>query len=169
MDFGDFISAFWPVILILIGLKIIFEKRRADLPSKKEAVKPADFNKSGGNRISESNIFGDVILNVSSDNFSGGSVNNVFGDIKIDLTGIKISQDESELYVSGIFGDITIISNKNYPIKVKASAVIGDLIIRAQKRDGFLLNLDYIDENFEESQHKIYVQCSIVFGSINIY
>lgn len=169
MHFGYFISTFWPVILIVVGIKIILDKRKAHIISEQEIHESGDVTKSTRDRISESNVFGDIAINVSSDNFLGGTINNVFGDIKLDLSNIKIMQDESQLYISGVFGDITIISNKNYPLKVSANAVIGDLNVKDEKREGFFPNLDFIEESYQQSKHKIFIKSSIVFGSITLY
>ena len=172
LDFGYFISTFWPLILIAIGIKMLVERRR-DRPAgfdNPENMAPAgkDANSKGG-RFSESNVFGDVILNIKNDTYTGGSVNNVFGDIRIDLSGVKQVLGNTKSFTSGVFGDITIVAPAGIPIRVNANSVAGDITVKEAKKNGLFSNLDYRDENYEQSEHKITIQCSLVFGAINIY
>ena len=168
MNFSYFISTFWPVILILIGFKIILDKKRSE-PKNGESISVSDHSGTTTlNSLSESNIFGDIILKAPAENFSGGSVNNVFGDIRLDLSNIKLDQKLSKVYISGIFGDINIMTPKNIPIKIKASSVAGDIKIRDESREGIFPSLEYTEEKYEHADKKIYIQTSIVFGSLNI-
>ena len=95
---------------MLIGVKIILNKRREMDRDEDEAV--FDDNVST-DRLSESNVFGDVNIRLDSADFQGGSVNNVFGDVRIDLSGVVLQKEIVKLYVNGVFGDITIILPKD--------------------------------------------------------
>jgi len=173
LDFGNLVSTFWPVILIVIGIKMLMDRKKTRTrengnysvgPSEK-----ADESFDLENSLSESNVFGDVVLNIKSDKFTGGSVNNVFGDIKIDLSEAKADSDIVKLFTSGVFGDITIIAPAGFALRVSASCVAGDLTIKGMKKDGLFPNMTYQDENYEQSAQKMNIQTSLVFGSINIY
>jgi len=170
MHFGDFISTFWPLILVIIGVKIIIDKRRGKGDDQAAIL---DANKNSiqikGDRLNENNTFGDINKNIISDDFVGGSANNVFGDIKIDLSAVKIKNENCRISLNSIFGDITVILPKGIPIKAKVSAVAGDLLIKGTRRDGFLPNLEYMDPSYETQSARIFVQAGIVFGSINIF
>jgi predicted membrane protein len=169
MNFSYFISTFWPVILILIGFKIILDKKRSESKNGESTSDSDQYQTKTPNNLSESNIFGDIIVKAPAENFSGGSVNNVFGDIRLDLSNIKLDQKLSKVYVSGVFGDINITTPKNIPIKVKANAVAGDIKILDESREGIFPSLDYSEEKYELAEKKIYIQASIVFGSVNIH
>jgi predicted membrane protein len=169
MNFSYFISTFWPVILILIGFKIILDKKRSESKNGESTSDSDRYQTKTPNNLSESNIFGDIIVKAPAENFSGGSVNNVFGDIRLDLSNIKLDQKLSKVYVSGVFGDINITTPKNIPIKVKANAVAGDIKILDESREGIFPSLDYSEEKYELAEKKIYIQASIVFGSVNIH
>jgi predicted membrane protein len=169
MNFSYFISTFWPVILILIGFKIILDKKRSEAENGESRSGSDQYKTKTLDSLSESNIFGDIILKAPAENFSGGSINNVFGDIRLDLSNIKLDQKVSKVYVSGIFGDINIMIPKNIPIRIKANSVAGDIKIRDESREGIFPNLEYTEEEYEQADKKLYIQSSIVFGSVNIH
>jgi predicted membrane protein len=154
MNFSYFISTFWPVILILIGFKIILDKKRSESKNGESTSDSDQYQTKTPNNLSESNIFGDIIVKAPAENFSGGSVNNVFGEIRLDLSNIKLDQKLSKVYVSGVFGDINITTPKNIPIKVKANAVAGDIKILDESREGIFPSLDYSEEKYELAEKK---------------
>ena len=71
IDFGDAVSTFWPLILIAIGIKILLDKKRDS--NRNSVVLETDLLNSdkveGSNldRISESNVFGDIHLKIDSE------------------------------------------------------------------------------------------------------
>jgi len=174
MDFGEFIVTYWPLILIAIGLKILYDNKYRE-SGEKDATGTTTFEMSDKNystdkdRFSESNVFGDISINASSEKFSGGSVNNVFGDMNIDLTKINLSKELVKVYISGVFGDITIKTPQNLALKISANAVAGDIVTRGERRDGLFPKLNYTTDNYESAEKKLYIQVSIVFGSVNVY
>jgi predicted membrane protein len=172
LDFGDLVRTFWPLILIAIGIKILMDRRKGPPSINASPVSTSSLvteNNYKAERISKNNVFGDVFLNIKSDKFSGGSVNNVFGDIRIDFSEAKPGTDAIKIFTSGVFGDITVITPAGIPLHVNANAVAGDIIIKGNKKDGLFPNVDFQDDNYEQSKNKITLQCSIVFGSIQVY
>jgi predicted membrane protein len=170
MDFGDFISTFWPLILIIIGIKIIVDRQQKKSVDYKSNVNSGSYNTdSNMDHLNESSTFGDLIRNIKSDDFTGGTVNNIFGDIRIDLSAVKIKNKECHIALNSIFGDITVILPKEILLKAKASAIAGDLQIKGTRRDGLMPNLEFADPGYENSTVKIYVQAGIIFGSVNIF
>ena len=52
--------------------------------------------------------------------------------------------------------------------RVKASAVAGDLVVFGNKREGLFPSLEHQGENYDNVKSKLFLQTSIVFGSVNI-
>lgn len=189
LNFDYLFSTFWPLILIAIGVKIILDRKRRSEETevvtgrvgeggmKTAGRSPGDrINESNvfgdiridsfsGDKISESNVFGDIRIKWTGERFAGGSLNTVFGDIHLDMSAVKIKADRSRLNISGIFGDITLYLPPGTPVRVKASAVAGDLTVINHHREGIFPSLDYSDEG----AILIHVDTSIIFGSINIF
>jgi len=173
IDFGDAISTFWPLILIAIGVKILLDKRRdsnqENVISGTDPIDTSSFKESHRDGVSESNVFGDIHMKIDSESFTGGSINNVFGDIRLDLSGVKMTQERTKLNVSGVFGDVTIDIPDGIALNARSNSVAGDISIRGNRKDGLFPNLTYQDEAYAKAKQKIDLQCSIVFGSINIH
>ena len=169
MDFGQFIRTFWPVILIIIGVKIILDKKRGEPKKDYEDFTEPDYEShKSSTSLSESNVFGDIKIISDSKNFTGGSINNVFGDVKVDLSKVTLDANPANLYVSGVFGDINIILPENISFRVKASAVAGDLNIFGNKREGLFPSLEHAGADYEAATKKLYLSTSVVFGTVKI-
>jgi predicted membrane protein len=171
-DIGDFIGTFWPLILVIIGVKIIIDRREAKDKSGQERIvgeNQADSNAAENiNSLSESNVFGDIEVKVKSSDFTGGTVNNIFGDINLDISSVELNKGITNLYVSGVFGDVTIRLPMNIAHKVKTSCVAGDLKIFENRRDGIMPSLIHEDPTYQNASKKIFIQASVIFGSVSI-
>jgi len=172
LDFGDFISAYWPLILVVIGVKILLDHRRQSTETDEiESIDPVntygETSEAGG--ISESNVFGDINLNITSESFRGGSVSNIFGDIKLDISKIKLPEGTTKVFISGVFGDVTVVTPKDVPLRTRTSSVAGDIGVRGSKKEGLFPKLEQTEGVYETSNSKLYISVSIVFGSITIF
>jgi lia operon protein LiaF len=169
MDFGDFIRTFWPVILIIIGVKIILDKKRSEpMDDFDNAGDSTAANHKSSSTLSESNVFGDIKIISDTKNFTGGSISNVFGDVRVDVSKISLASNEVKLYVNGVFGDITVILPDKISYRVKASAVAGDLNVFGNKREGIVPSLEHSEENYDSATSKLFLNTTIVFGSVKI-
>jgi predicted membrane protein len=172
ISFGNFISTYWPLILVAIGIKILLDHRRQkDESDEFDSVESANTfgEKSSVDGISESNVFGDINLNITSEQFKGGSVSNVFGDIKLDVSKTKLSEGITKVFVSGVFGDVNIVTPKDIPIQTKISCVAGDIGVRGYTKEGLFPKLEHTEEAYESGGTKLFISVSIIFGSVTVF
>jgi predicted membrane protein len=171
LEIGDIISTFWPLILVAIGLKILYDRKAAqDGDTIVEAKVVSDNIKTdvSSDKISQSNVFGDMNININSENFSGGSVSNVFGDIRIDLSKAKVVDSNCKLYINGIFGSIYIKLPDGVQAKIKANTIAGEMSLKDEKHEGLFGNLTAEDPGYESTAKRIFISSSIIFGSITV-
>ena len=170
-EFGDIISTYWPLILILVGLRMFFRYGRsehhADIPN--DVVFSGTTQESAATSISSSNVFGDVDMKITSPDFHGGSISNVFGDMNIDLSEIQLAEGEQTLKLDGVFGDMHVLVPKNIEVYVTAHSVIGDMRVLGNIKSGFGQQISYTTPNYPGATKKLRLITNQVFGSAKIW
>ncbi len=162
IDFGDIMSTYWPLILVLVGIRIILRHNRDE--SGRDSAKSAGQSKSSGINDSDySNVMGDVRMNFANKEISYQTVNNIFGDIDLDFSESKLLADAS-VKVSAIFGTIHIKLPKNTKADIEGSNIAGDIQIFQQTESGFFKNIRHGDKSVGSVRFKV----SVIFGDIHV-
>jgi predicted membrane protein len=172
------LRTYWPLVLIVLGLAMLLGSTRrknvtvigspADVSASRGGAQQTRSGTRNIEQVYESNVFGDVHLAVTSDNFKGGSVSTVFGDMSIDLLNTNAADGEQELNISGVFGDVDIDIPPDVPISVSGSTLFGDIRVREERRSGIGQQLAYRSENYDTAARKLKIQFNQVFGDIKI-
>ncbi len=124
----NFRQVFWPALLILIGLVLIFGSSRIFRRRHITVSKGEDF-------IEEVSIFGGRERFVNSQAFRGGKIVSVFGGSKIHLTQAQLAEGEIEIENVSIFGGSTLIVPTDWNVKIEVFNIFGgyaDKRIRGQ-------------------------------------
>ncbi|MBN2413876.1 hypothetical protein JXQ31_19535 [candidate division KSB1 bacterium] len=170
MSIHDVIRDFWPVILILIGIYVIFKNYRRTAPDDEEMkIKTGLDITADKEDIDESNVFGDINVNIKSENFQKGTVRTVFGKVMADLTDINIADGENHLYLNTVFGEIRVKTAKNLAVKVIATNLGGDINVFGERRDGLNQRLVYQSDNYAQAKAKLILYCNVTFGEIHVW
>ena len=164
MDIGDFFRLFWPVILIVIGVKLILNRSAGGSAERNKETLIQNDEQS----IKYSKLFGDVKLKLESQDFNGGSISVMLGEIDLDLAKSNIKACEKILTLSGVIGEISVILPKTLEVCVKANVTIGDIKILDTTDDGFFINRTYQSKGYETAKKKLYISVSQVIGDIEI-
>ncbi|MDD3875048.1 MAG: DUF5668 domain-containing protein [Bacteroidales bacterium] len=116
----NFISLFWPVILILAGLMILLKKwtLRHHFHVAKETNNDSGF-------IEETNIFGGNKTKINAPTFKGGKIVNVFGGSEINLMHTQLDEGKNLLEIVCVFGGVLLIVPADWIIKVEVASVMG--------------------------------------------
>lgn len=164
IDFGEAIRTFWPVLLILWGLNILLRRKERRAPHVLSDVK----QQVSGELFHESSVFGDLVVNIDSQNFKGGSVSTIFGGIHIDLTRAAIAEGEHWMRINGVFGDLTVTLPKHLACSLATNVMFGDIEVFDQKRSGFFTDLQYVSPTYGTATNRLRITISQVFGNIRI-
>ncbi|MCK5134444.1 MAG: hypothetical protein KAR19_01555 [Bacteroidales bacterium] len=113
-------SLFWPSMLILIGLVVIFSSRRHEgtyFGHRKKA--------SNGDYLDDVDVFGGGDRFISSQQFRGGKITHIFGSSKYDMTSAKLAPGKHYLEVVMVFGGTKMIIPESWDVKVEVTSIFG--------------------------------------------
>ena len=112
-------SLFWPSLLILLGLLVIFGSRRQDgLFSQKKKASRDDL-------LDDVAVFGGGDRIIASQHFQGGKITNIFGGSKYDMTGAQLASGRNYLDVTMIFGGSKFVIPEGWDIKIEVTSIFG--------------------------------------------
>jgi len=182
-DFEQILHDYWPLLLIVWGGLILFRKKTPKVapfpppapPPEATIGTPQSAPNSAfpsttmiGDLIHESQVFGNIVCRVSSQNFKGGSISTIFGDAHIDLTGAIFSEGDHELKVHSVFGNTFITLQKDAAIAISASSVFGNLTILGQRKSGFSTDVQMSSASYSTQTRRLRISLSKVFGDARI-
>ncbi len=162
-DFSEIISNYWPLILVIWGISILFRKKPRGSP-----INVTHSQEILSDLLHQSNVFGDIFINVTSQNFKGGSLSTVFGDCDIDLSGSVFAEGEHELRIHSVFGDSTIILPKDAAVSISANSTFGNLTILGQRKGGFSPGLQSTSSDYLSSTKRMKLSITKVFGDVRV-
>jgi len=138
---------FWPALLIIIGLAIIF--------SRNSNSKVPIYNDDRTNYVA---LFSGLTARNNSRNYMGGSICALFGGVDIDLSNAEIAAKEADMDLSAVFGGITIKVPEHWKVIVKGIPLFGGWENKTK--------LKVVDEGKDIPVLKVY--CFALFGGIEI-
>ncbi|MDZ7289239.1 MAG: cell wall-active antibiotics response protein LiaF [candidate division KSB1 bacterium] len=171
LDFEYVISRYWPLIIVLIGLRMILTRRTAEpvvIPGTEPGV-GSTASAFSTDYLSESRFIGDINLQATSKAFQGGTASNFIGDINLDLSGITLAEGQRNLTISGFIGDVNLVAPKNVPYAITASVAAGDLVMFGRKEDGLGVNRSYKSPEYDSSITRLNIRISFFIGDIKIF
>ena len=115
-------SLFWPTMLILLGLVVIFGSRRHGGGGTYFGHKKRT---SGEDWLDDVSIFGGGDRIVNSQQFKGGKITHIFGGSKMDFTQAKLAPGKNYLEVVMIFGGTKLIIPEGWDVKLEVTSVFG--------------------------------------------
>lgn len=120
-DMGD-VWRLWPVILVLVGVRIIFGGRRGR--ARRSSTRgPAAV--STADRLDVNCFFGSAEERVTGSAFSGGQVTAVFGSADVDLRGAVLTGGEPEIDVTAMFGSAVFRVPSDWTVDLRSTNVLG--------------------------------------------
>jgi predicted membrane protein len=177
-DFGEMLSQFWPLLLIVWGVSILIRRSNrisepqpqpqpANVGGAPSSASPADYSfVMDGDVIHQSEVFGDTHITVTSSNFMGGSVSTVFGDCVIDLSKATFAQGEHTLRVHTVFGDSRITLPPGAAVAISANSTFGEMHMKDQQKGGFTSFMASRTPGYDSAPNRMQFSISKVFGDL---
>ncbi|MBE6775929.1 MAG: hypothetical protein E7543_07045 [Ruminococcaceae bacterium] len=139
-----------PVIIILIGIKLIY----AGIVGNRGTEILRRIKENGGRVKNVAAVFSGAVVNFEEEEFTGAELNAVFGSVKCDLRNAVINQD-CVINGSAIFGGIDVLVPQDINVKIYSNSVFGgveDKRTYRMKGDGPTL----------------YINATCMFGGVDI-
>ena len=124
---GD-VWRFWPAVLILLGISIIFRRHPVPLAFSGRAAAG-----SGESTVQVTNLLSGTDRRITSQEFKGGDVHNILGGTKVDLLEAKLAAGEWLLTVSTILGGVEIFVPRDWNIEVQPTNMLGGVDDRTRQ------------------------------------
>lgn len=144
-----FFKHIFPLIIILIGLSILFKrKKNYNIPKK-------SFRKGAG-YLDETAIFSGSEIIFTDESFQGGTITAIFGGYHLDLTKTQLPIGTTFLDITAIFGGVEIVVSENWKLTSKVTTIFGAV---EDKRH----NKTAIDQDRE-----LVITGNAIFGSVEL-
>ena len=116
-------SLFWPSMLILLGLVVIFGSRRHGGGST--FFGGSRRRGSSEDYLDDVDVFGGGDRIINSQNFQGGKITHIFGGSKYDMTNARLAPGNNNLEIVWIFGGSKFIIPEGWNVKVEVTSIFG--------------------------------------------
>lgn len=146
LDFWDIVG-FWPVVFIIIGLSLIFRRRRDGESFEKKSGDDEDY-------VDELAVFSGAERRITSHYFRGGKLTSIFGGTDLDLREARLASGTNILDVFVLFGGTEIKVPADMNVKVKVTAIFG----------GFGDDRKVIEDNPENDDSQLVIKGLVLFG-----
>ncbi len=165
-----------PLVLILIGLKMIF----GNFFNKMSKKICENKKKEGKTPETEAAVFSGLEVNMKGREFHGAELNGIFGGMTYDLKEAVIHED-CVIQASAVFGGIDIILPENVDVTIHSNSIFGGVSDKRKKKQKEknkkdtenhkkdAENAELATEPKEESRNPhLQIHATCLFGGIDI-
>lgn len=142
------IGALWPLLLILVGVYILWGRRR--VASNKE------LHAETTDTINARTVFGGLERRVKSSGFRGGMAEAIFGGIELDFRGSQLAPEGADLDLSATFGGVDVTVPSNWKVLVTGIPIVGGLDNKTDPPDP------------DAGKQILRCHCNVLFGGVEI-
>jgi predicted membrane protein len=146
-------SLFWPVVLILFGAWLIWRGARP----------PGQF---GDEAISWG--LGDYRPDLKGKQVQRAEFSHGLGDFDLDLQQAVIPEGENFVRVSHGLGDLAIVIPRDVPVRVKASAGLGNVFVLGKRSEGFGPQVNFQSDDYAAAARKLSIDASVGLGDVHV-
>ncbi|KAB2893157.1 MAG: hypothetical protein D8M52_04990 [Chlorobi bacterium] len=124
---GGFWSAFWPVLLILIGISFITKriKKKGDLST--EPLNGTRNSQTDSDTLDTVALFSSFRARSTSQQFTGGDLTAVFGSVDCDLRLAGLRNASETITATAVLGGITIRVPSTWTVIVRGTPILGSI------------------------------------------
>lgn len=158
---GNFVSNYWPLLLVVAGLIVIVEvvvnRREIVCSTNNDVNGNADTDGTSGWVVKDV-IFGSSESIFLNPIFKGGDIDVVFGGVVLDLRKTTLPEETVYLNIDAVFGGVTLYIPDDWSVKTRFESVFGGY---SDKRPNAPIASP-------EGSPKLILQGSLMFGGCTV-
>jgi predicted membrane protein len=183
LDIGNLLSIYWPLLLVVFGLKIIINRREASGFKQRKFSEEMDFATKGeeisagkgeskvrgvaSETMVDSSFLGDIRLKFDDHNITHYAASNFLGDIELDFSK-AIFTDKSHLKVSGGIVDINIKLPENLSVEIQSNYTVGSSKLFEKNESGFFKKAQYHSPKSAAKNPRLRIFTTNFIGDVRI-
>ena len=153
--FWHFIGKLWPILLIILGIYILFNRTHYH--------RHFQFHHGAHGKF-----VGDMRLDFSGKEIGEANASQVIGDLTIDLRNSRLKPGVNHLHISAVIGDTDIFVPSAFPLKFSGRSVLGDIRFDRSIDEGLNPKIEHVDDNYETSENKLLITFSGTIGDMTL-
>ena len=150
ITFRQIMTYFWPGVLILIGLNLLFSR-----PQKVKPIEPSTRPKHQSNQKEYNSFLNSMNEQVNNSNFERCSVNSVLASTEVDFSQVEFKNDSASIEINSVLSSVLVKLPTGVRISLSGSPILGDI---SDKSMGDPSSTKVLNVNF-----------TCIVGSIEIY
>ncbi|MBU9721801.1 MULTISPECIES: cell wall-active antibiotics response protein LiaF [Bacillaceae] len=186
--FGDLWSWTWPILLIYIGFKVIFDRNgdvviHLDMGDKgkkddfddddnkyddKKQEKKIKIKKKRKANTKHHTVVGEIQLGRTPFEVDGADISMGVGSVEIDLTKAILKDGENVIDIRSWVGSVEILVPKDMAIKAVADVRIGEVTLFDDTYSGTSRSATYTSPNFYEADKKVIMYVNLNIGDVEV-
>ena len=150
----QYLSEYWPILLIIFGISIIFKKRN----HRYNNFCAEEINKLDLDYIDDTSVLSSGRKTINSQNFRGGKTTVVLGGNYIDLHEASLAEGTNALEITVLLGGIEIIVPRDWKVIINVTSIFGGV------DDKRIVNANQVYEN----NKVLVISGTVLFGGCDI-
>lgn len=141
-------KAFWPLIIILVGISILGKSR----------------HNSRGNLA----VMGSVDKTQTEWELTNGDYSAIMGGVELDLRKAQFKEREVTLNLTAIMGGINITVPEELAVTCQGTAILGGVDMLGKGSGGIIGTISSETGNLTTASHVLHLNCTCIMGGIEI-
>ncbi len=160
----------WPVVLIYIGFKLLFDRHswKRIYVHKDKISGDWDYHEFNSEFIDD-RMVGDINIGKQPWKIGEKRMQIGVGDTDVDFTKAILEPGENVFELTGWVGSIEMLIPSDMPVHIECSTRIGDVTVFDEKYSGSAKSVTYTSPDYQEADKKLRIVVQLSIGEVGIH
>jgi predicted membrane protein len=146
----DIGSIFWPLLIILLGLFLIFRPKIGSFRGDVNIRPLGEIDRRGAWEVADEEIWMFV------------------GEVDLDFTQTELPEGETHIRILAFVPDVNLYIPEDMAFSLGATAFVTDFNFKGDKRDNVFVPVDYTTANYREAARKLRVELTCFVADLDV-